>query len=950
MEELEHGDVQLDLINPFSAAYVRNNKSKTKKNMRCFPQCCAAGHNMKGFCGMPIRMRVSSCLLDRAELGSLTMLGGIQCDKEKRVCTVGDLIDVRTLEQCLESNELIKGTPVAYCGDFSGVYEISPGTRKGWTYNWNNNSCRGKVCHYFSVLCFRHSPSNPGFLECVGQSSSRGFEVCSSKRAAPGMTSGTVEKKITSRKRPKASQSTPYAQSVSFPHPPKPFFYENNTSLTAPLQGHTSPVPVTVSKQLHVQQLQQLQYQLQQLNRVSAQGTQPSTTQRLQQLQLQQLQLQQLQQQQQQQHGGFATNFVQIQTGQDNTHRVAGARGDFYAADPAKEVQSTKSSFACSTTLFSLPRLSSAPAPSLEGTVVFTDEEIKPRFDAVPSTAYNPLKGLLCGTATYNTAGASLSNVASVCGAFDQMELEKEITQKFIDLFHYEGDEYHGCAQFADECKKGGTAAGATRDVQDLFETVYGANGFHQRIFYKQIRDLAQANAEKLRAGKLLYEASTLAGLMNGCDDGIAVEQSIVSTIQKFTALGLKQLEGLCELHASDLSRWLANPRTSSSVCASTPIQEHLSLPQLCARQVLSLSGILSSDSDGDASQCGRRLVDAESLHCGIDAAGFGIVERGHRRRIVAGGGFVQPHSPHSSASDTWKQNGSSALKFSFLRHIGRVEPELNFLASLAELAVDDEQDDSYLPLHPPIASEATEISSVFEGVYEIHGKQNRNNFDRLLGLQGYPWFIRQIVTRVMSALVATSTDDQLIFSAHGTFFGHIMTDVKKRVPPMCFSYRPRPQTETKWKLEHRGVGNSCMAKLAYRFVNMHTNVVGNDGICFSEHLGVDPKFFFGSGTSMQDLFDTQEMKDWSVRMNDVDENGLPKSMLREQWNRRQMKQSLRQHSGETYLDNEMTIFEYDPSTDDWTRIRCKILVSYKQLRTPPTKTRWPWPLAPGLS
>ena len=48
------------LTNSFQAIYVRNNKSKTKKNMRCFPQCVKTGHTYTSFCGNAAHVRLDS--------------------------------------------------------------------------------------------------------------------------------------------------------------------------------------------------------------------------------------------------------------------------------------------------------------------------------------------------------------------------------------------------------------------------------------------------------------------------------------------------------------------------------------------------------------------------------------------------------------------------------------------------------------------------------------------------------------------------------------------------------------------------------------------------------------------------------------------------------------------------------------------------------------------------
>ena len=46
--------LELKITTPFRPSYVRNNKRNTQKNLRCFPQCSATGHQGYQFCGGPI--------------------------------------------------------------------------------------------------------------------------------------------------------------------------------------------------------------------------------------------------------------------------------------------------------------------------------------------------------------------------------------------------------------------------------------------------------------------------------------------------------------------------------------------------------------------------------------------------------------------------------------------------------------------------------------------------------------------------------------------------------------------------------------------------------------------------------------------------------------------------------------------------------------------------------
>jgi hypothetical protein len=41
---------------PFGAVYSRNNKAKSAKHMRCFPECAAVGHAESKFCGADVNV------------------------------------------------------------------------------------------------------------------------------------------------------------------------------------------------------------------------------------------------------------------------------------------------------------------------------------------------------------------------------------------------------------------------------------------------------------------------------------------------------------------------------------------------------------------------------------------------------------------------------------------------------------------------------------------------------------------------------------------------------------------------------------------------------------------------------------------------------------------------------------------------------------------------------
>ena len=107
-ENVSSNNMQVEIDNQFARLYARNNKSKTKKNMRCFPHCCANGHREKGFCGTAIRTRVSGGGLTRDEISKLVVVGGIKCDEENPWCAVGDIVDESSLAELVVTLQVLQ--------------------------------------------------------------------------------------------------------------------------------------------------------------------------------------------------------------------------------------------------------------------------------------------------------------------------------------------------------------------------------------------------------------------------------------------------------------------------------------------------------------------------------------------------------------------------------------------------------------------------------------------------------------------------------------------------------------------------------------------------------------------------------------------------------------------------------------------------------------------------
>jgi hypothetical protein len=137
----------ITLVKPFSPVYARNHKSKTKKNMRCFPHCNPGGHSIRGFCGDAVLVRVNAETKDAGGLaiasgskctGAFHMYGGIRCDREIPWFKEGDLMECSKIEQLVLEQHLIEGrqSPKSEAGPSwshpqTTEFIISPGLRKG---------------------------------------------------------------------------------------------------------------------------------------------------------------------------------------------------------------------------------------------------------------------------------------------------------------------------------------------------------------------------------------------------------------------------------------------------------------------------------------------------------------------------------------------------------------------------------------------------------------------------------------------------------------------------------------------------------------------------------------------------------------------------------------------------------------------------------------------------
>jgi hypothetical protein len=121
--------LEVQFCHGFKGSYIRNNKSKNKKHMRCFPQCNTAGHTTKGFCGQGVRIKVASELLDSEQIKErLTSFGGLRCmcNLDQRLCVAGQVYSQSAIKSLVDDHNLIQGSPVAFRGKFSSVYDFRP--------------------------------------------------------------------------------------------------------------------------------------------------------------------------------------------------------------------------------------------------------------------------------------------------------------------------------------------------------------------------------------------------------------------------------------------------------------------------------------------------------------------------------------------------------------------------------------------------------------------------------------------------------------------------------------------------------------------------------------------------------------------------------------------------------------------------------------------------------
>jgi hypothetical protein len=191
--------------------------------------------------------------------------------------------------------------------------------------------------------------------------------------------------------------------------------------------------------------------------------------------------------------------------------------------------------------------------------------------------------------------------------------------------------------------------------------------------------------------------------------------------------------------------------------------------------------------------------------------------------------------------------------------------------------------------------------------------------------------FIRQFVARLISSLKVTDNSAQLLFQPIGRFLGQTIRDANCRIPPLEFLKQKRQGA--KWELVNKAEirVDASIGKLGFRFANMHGAQLFPDGSCLIEMLCYDPKHFFSvEAMTMHSLFNTDGVHQWAKDMQDTDESGLPKTMVKPHWDRRIFEAKAGNDAdGTEFLRICVTVYAFDPATGAWSHLRASVDYQY---------------------
>jgi hypothetical protein len=166
-----------------AASYSRNNKESGQKNLRCFPRCDARGHVERGFCGVPLSVRVSGALHPAGGRRPLRVWGEFSLAHAPPSVAVGQEL---SLEVVVELRERSRSHPQAdwVRGELSlsgyGSEFVFNRARLGWHYGWVSNV---HTCESDHVLrCYVFEERERGAMVCLAVQDSPSFRVVCSRR------------------------------------------------------------------------------------------------------------------------------------------------------------------------------------------------------------------------------------------------------------------------------------------------------------------------------------------------------------------------------------------------------------------------------------------------------------------------------------------------------------------------------------------------------------------------------------------------------------------------------------------------------------------------------------------------------------------------------------------------------------------------------------------------
>jgi hypothetical protein len=190
----------------FEPNYKRNNKGKSRKNLRCFPKCRLAGHVAAGYCGRPVLVDVS---YDYEAAKGLDLVAFCQVRCIDDVQGGGVFIGKRfhqneVLEQSRGHGHrpgdrvlhpwfpgfLIKSSRQANSSTINAEFSFNY-RNQGWHYPWKAQSRQGSnhELHVFVLAGSQHLP----FATCVCEISSPSFNVqCRRKEPADQASSSSA--------------------------------------------------------------------------------------------------------------------------------------------------------------------------------------------------------------------------------------------------------------------------------------------------------------------------------------------------------------------------------------------------------------------------------------------------------------------------------------------------------------------------------------------------------------------------------------------------------------------------------------------------------------------------------------------------------------------------------------------------------------------------------------